>query len=267
MAQAQSAKRIVIKVGTSTITHVDGSPNIRLIERLCRVLADISNSGREIVLVTSGAVGIGVGRLHLPERPTETAMRQAMAAVGQCELMFLYDKFFSEYGKNCAQVLLTGDIVDYEQRREHVLNCMNALLGLSIIPIINENDATAVEELEGSNIGDNDNLSAIVARLIGADALIMMTDSDGLYDRDPHSDPDAVRLPVVLEINDTIRALAGGTGSKRGTGGMITKLTAAQTACEAGIDAYIMGGDKPERLYELLEGAVIGTHFVPRRAE
>lgn len=265
MAQAAHAKRIVVKVGTSTITHVSGAANIRLIERLCRVLADISNSGREIVLVTSGAVGVGLGRLGISERPSETAMRQAMAAVGQCELMFLYDKLFGEYGKNCAQVLLTGDIVDQESRREHVTNCINALLGLSIIPIINENDATSVEELEGSNIGDNDNLSAIVARLIKADSLIMMTDSDGLYDRDPHTDPQAVKLPVVLEINDSIRALAGGTVSKRGTGGMVTKLSAAQSAIECGIDAYIISGDNPERLYDLLDGASVGTHFVPPR--
>ncbi len=265
MAQISSAGRIVVKVGTSTITHEGGSANIRCIERLCRVLADINNSGKQVVLVTSGAIGVGVGRLGLKERPTDIATRQALAAVGQCELMFLYDKFFSEYGKNCAQVLLTGDIVDCEQRREHVTNCINALLDMGIIPIVNENDAVSIDELEGSNIGDNDNLSSIVARLIGADALVMLTDIDGLYDRDPRSDTEAVKIPVVLEINDSVRALAGGTGSKRGTGGMVTKLRAAQTSTECGIDAYIIGGDQPERIYELIEGQSVGTHFVPPR--
>lgn len=266
MAQASLAHRIVVKVGTSTITHESGKPNIRCIERLCRVLADISNGGREVVLVTSGAVGLGLGRLGITERPTDIANRQAMAAVGQCELMFLYDKFFTEYGSCCAQVLLTGDIVDDERRKAHVTNCMNALLERSIIPIINENDAVSVEELEGHNIGDNDNLSAIVARLIGAESLIMMTDSDGLYDRDPHKDPTAVKIPVVLEITDSIRDLAGGTGSKRGTGGMVTKLSAAQSACSVGIDAYIVSGSEPEALYDLLDGGVVGTHFVPPRS-
>lgn len=266
MAQASAASRIVVKVGTSTITHESGKPNIHCIERLCRVLADISNGGRDIVLVTSGAVGVGLGRLGITERPTDISERQAMAAVGQCELMFLYDKFFSEYGASCAQVLLTGDCIDDEKRKNHVTNCINALLGHSIIPIINENDAVSVDELEGHNIGDNDNLSAIVARLIGADALVMLTDIDGLYDRDPRTDPQAVKLPVVLEINDNIRELAGGTGSKRGTGGMVTKLSAAQSANEAGIDAYIIAGSAPEALYDLLEGKSVGTHFVPHRA-
>ena len=265
MTHASHATRIVVKVGTSTITHESGKPNIRCIDRLCRVLADISNSGREIVLVTSGAVGVGLGRLGITQRPTDIAERQAMAAIGQCELMFMYDKFFTEYNCNCAQVLLTGDIIDDEKRKTHVTNCINALLDHSIIPIINENDAVSVDELEGHNIGDNDNLSSIVARLIEADTLIMLTDIDGLYDRDPRTDPDAVKLPVVLEINDSIRELAGGTGSKRGTGGMITKLEAASSACAAGIDSYIMAGDNPEALYDLLEGAAVGTHFVPHR--
>ncbi len=263
--QASQAKRIVVKVGTSTLTHESGKPNIRCIERLCRVLADLSNSGRDIVLVTSGAVGMGVGRLGLSERPSDTAGRQAMAAVGQCELMAMYDKFFLEYGKNCAQVLITGDIVDHESQLQHLRNCIDKLLELSIIPVINENDAVSVDELEGHNFGDNDNLSSVVARMINADALIMMTDIDGLYDHDPHKFTEAVRIPVVLEINDSIKALAGGTGSKRGTGGMATKLAAAERATAEGVDAYIVAGDSPEILYDLTDGKQVGTHFVARR--
>lgn len=264
--QASNAKRIVVKVGTSTLTHESGRPNIRCIDRLCRVLADLSNSGRDIVLVTSGAIGVGVGRLGLAERPSDTAGRQAMAAVGQCELMSMYDKFFSEYGKNCAQVLITGDIVDHATQKTHLCSCINKLLELSIIPVINENDAVSVDELEGHNFGDNDNLSSVVARMISADALVMLTDRNGLYDKDPRTDDAAVQIPVVLEINDSIRALAGGSGSKRGTGGMLTKLAAAEAAVAEGIDTYIVKGSEPEALYDLIaDGKQVGTHFVPKR--
>lgn len=266
MSNIKNAKRIVIKVGTSTLTHDSGKPNIRCIDMLCRVISDLCNSGKEIVLVTSGAIGIGVGKMNLPERPTNVAGRQAMAAVGQCELMFMYDKFFSEYGKNVAQILLTRYDVENEHHRQHIIECMSALLEMSIIPIVNENDTVAIDELEGNNIGDNDNLSAIVAGLINADALIMMTDIDGLYDRNPREDDSAVQIPVVLEINDSLREMAGGSGSQRGTGGMITKLEAAEYACNAGIDTYIINGD-PNNLYTLADGSVTGTHFVPRRTE
>ncbi len=266
MSNIKNAKRIVIKVGTSTLTHDSGKPNIRCIDLLCRVISDLCNSGKEIVLVTSGAIGIGVGKMNLPERPTNVAGRQAMAAVGQCELMFMYDKFFSEYGKNVAQILLTRYDVENEHHKQHIIECMSALLEMSIIPIVNENDTVAIDELEGKNIGDNDNLSAIVAKLIDADALIMMTDIDGLYDRNPREDDSAVQIPVVLEINDSLREMAGGSGSKRGTGGMITKLEAAEYACDAGIDTYIINGD-PNNLYTLADGNVTGTHFVPKRAE
>ena len=233
---------------------------------LCRVISDLCNNGKEIVLVTSGAIGIGVGKMNLPERPTNVAGRQAMAAVGQCELMFMYDKFFSEYGKSVAQILLTRYDVENEHHKQHIIECMSALLEMSIIPIVNENDTVAIDELEGKNIGDNDNLSAIVAKLIDADALIMMTDIDGLYDRNPREDDAAVQIPVVLEINDSLREMAGGSGSQRGTGGMITKLEAAEYACNAGIDTYIINGD-PNNLYTLADGNVTGTHFVPKRAE
>ncbi len=266
MSNIKNAKRIVIKVGTSTLTHESGKPNIRCIDMLCRVISDLCNNGKEIVLVTSGAIGIGVGKMNLPERPTNVAGRQAMAAVGQCELMFMYDKFFSEYGKSVAQILLTRYDVENEHHKQHIIECMSALLEMSIIPIVNENDTVAIDELEGKNIGDNDNLSAIVAKLIDADALIMMTDIDGLYDRNPREDDAAVQIPVVLEINDSLREMAGGSGSQRGTGGMITKLEAAEYACNAGIDTYIINGD-PNNLYTLADGNVTGTHFVPKRAE
>lgn len=248
------------------MTHDSGKPNIRRIDHLCRVISDMSNLGKEIVLVTSGAIGVGVGKMGLAERPTDVAGRQAMAAVGQCELMFMYDKLFSEYGKNVAQILLTRYDVENEHHKKHIIECMSALLNMSIIPIVNENDTVAIDELQGKNIGDNDNLSAIVARLIGADALIMMTDIDGLYDRNPREDDSAVQIPVVLEINDSLKEMAGGTGSKRGTGGMITKLEAAECACNAGIDTYIVDGN-PDNIYTLVDGNVTGTHFVPKRIE
>ncbi|MDR1002651.1 MAG: glutamate 5-kinase [Oscillospiraceae bacterium] len=265
MSLAQQSKRIVIKVGTSTITHENGKPNIRRIDLLCRVISDLGNSGREIIFVTSGAIGMGVGKLGLPERPVTIPQRQACAAIGQCELMFLYDKFFSEYGRNTAQVLLTGDIIENDKQRANVVECINALLAMNIIPVVNENDTVAIDELAGHNIGDNDNLSAIVAQMTGAGSLILLTDIDGLYDTDPRSNDDAVRLPVVLSIDDSIRALAGGTGSTRGTGGMITKLSAAERACAAGIDTYIASGENPACLYDIVEGKSAGTHFVAKR--
>lgn len=264
MANSKDAKRIVVKVGTSTLTYENGKPNIRRIDHLCRVLSDLCNSGREIVLVTSGALGVGVGKLGLSERPKDVAGRQAMAAVGQCELMFLYDKIFSEYGKNVAQLLLTRYDVENEHHRCNVIECVTALLQMSIIPIINENDTVAIDELTGNNIGDNDNLSAIVAEMVGADALVMITDINGLYDRNPREDEMAVQIPVVLEITDALREMAGGSGSKRGTGGMVTKLQAAEFACAAGIDTYIVSDD-PNNLYDLADGKISGTHFVPQR--
>ena len=264
MANIKSAKRIVIKVGTSTLTYENGKPNIRGIDKLCRVISDLCNSGREIVLVTSGALGVGVGKIGLEERPKDVAGRQAMAAVGQCELMFLYDKLFAEYGIKVAQVLLTRYDVENEHHRNNVIECMSALLQMSIIPIVNENDTVAIDELTGNNIGDNDNLSAIVANLVGAQSLVLITDIDGLYDRNPREDESAVQIPVVLEITDALKEMAGGSGSKRGTGGMVTKLQAAQYACSCGIDTYIVGSD-PHNLYDLIDGKVVGTHFVPSR--
>lgn len=261
MSAITQAKRIVVKVGTSTLTYENGKMNLRRIERLCKVLSDLQNSGREIILVTSGAIGVGVGKLGLPSRPQETGKRQAVAAVGQCELMFMYDKFFGEYNLTVAQVLLTGDVLANEHSRKNTENTFMELINMGIIPVVNENDTVAVEELEGARIGDNDTLSAIVAKLVGADFLIILTDIDGLYNKNPSADPDAKRIPFVPEVTDAIRSLAGGSGSNRGTGGMSTKVEAAATANAAGIVCCVMSGAVPEKLYNLFEGTQIGTVF------
>ncbi len=255
------SRRIVVKVGTSTLTYENGRVNLRNMEKLCKVLSDLHNSGKQIILVTSGAIGVGVGKLKLPERPTETRYKQALAAVGQCELMFLYDKFFGEYNNSVAQILLTKDIVLNEYSKQNVVNTFQALLEMGIIPIVNENDTVAIDELIGANFGDNDNLSAIVADLVGADMLIILTDIDGLYETDPRKDPDAKRISRVEHIDDHIREMAGGSGSNRGTGGMSTKITAAAAATSAGINTVVMAGDDPAKIYKLLAGEEIGTIF------
>ncbi len=258
MNQLQNARRIVVKVGTSTLTYGNGRLNLRRIEGLARVLSDIKNSGRELLLVTSAAIGVGTGQLGLRERPRDVGGKQAAAAVGQCELMYTYDKQFSEYGHITAQVLLTRDVVEDERRKQNVVNTFSRLLEFGVLPIVNENDTVATEELE---FGDNDTLSAIVATLADADALIMLTDIDGLYDADPRRHPEARRIPVVEAIDEELLALAEGAGSTLGTGGMITKLHAAQIATAAGIPTVIMNGDRPESLYDLLEGQPVGTIF------
>ena len=257
----QHAKTVVVNIGTSTLTYENGKLNLRRIEYLCRTLSDLQNSGRRIVLVSSGAIGVGVGKLGLARRPDETAKKQALAAVGQCELMFIYDKFFGEYHQNVAQVLLTADVTARENSRTNVVNTFSELLSMGIIPIVNENDTVAVDELEGRNFGDNDTLSAIVASLVGADALVILTDIDGLYDKNPKTCPDAKRIPLVRAITDEVRAMAGGAGSSRGTGGMATKIRAAQVAAESHIPTVILAGDDPENLYRVFEGEDIGTVF------
>lgn len=257
----QHAKTVVVKIGTSTLTYENGKLNLRRIEYLCRTLSDLQNSGRRIVLVSSGAIGVGVGKLGLARRPDETAKKQALAAVGQCELMFIYDKFFGEYHQNVAQVLLTADVTARENSRTNVVNTFSELLSMGIIPIVNENDTVAVDELEGRNFGDNDTLSAIVASLVGADALVILTDIDGLYDKNPKTCPSAKRIPLVRAITDEVRAMAGGAGSSRGTGGMATKIRAAQVAAESHIPTVILAGDDPENLYRVFEGEDIGTVF------
>lgn len=258
----ESAKRIVVKVGTSTLTYETGLINIRRVETFVKVLADLKNSGKEIILVTSGAIGVGAGKLGLLERPKDTPGRQAAAAVGQSELMQTYDHAFTSYNHTVAQVLLTKDIIDDENRRKNVVNTFERLLSLKAVPIVNENDTVAVDELEGENIGDNDTLSAIVATLVHADALVIMSDIDGLFDDNPRKNPDAKLIPVVTEIDSEIEAHASGTGSNRGTGGMVTKIHAAKIATEAGIDMAVISGVNPHTLYKLFDGKQVGTHFV-----
>lgn len=261
MSAITQAKRIVVKVGTSTLTYENGKVNLRRIETLCKVLSDLQNSGREMILVTSGAIGVGVGKLGLRERPQETEKKQAVAAVGQCELMFIYDKLFGEYNRTVAQVLLTADVTASEHSKKNVENTFNELIAMDIIPVVNENDTVGIDELVGNNFGDNDTLSATVAKLVNADLLIILTDIDGLYNENPRDNPEAKRIPFVRGVTDEIRALAGGTGSNRGTGGMATKVSAAAIANDAGITCCVMSGANPKNLYHLFDGIQIGTTF------
>ena len=251
--------RIVIKLGTSTLTHATGNLNIRRVDKLCRVLSDIKNAGHEVILVSSGAVGMGVGKLSLKERPSDIPSKQAVAAVGQCELMYTYDRAFSEHNHVVAQILLSAYDVENEERRRNFHNTIFRLLELGVLPIINENDTVATEEL---TIGDNDTLSAIVAVSAGADLLVLLSDIDGLYTSDPHKNPDAKLLTEVHGITPEIIALAGGKGSSLGTGGMMTKLRAAQLANDAGLDMIIASGADPDLLYDIIEGKPVGTRFV-----
>ncbi|MCL2672494.1 MAG: glutamate 5-kinase [Clostridiales bacterium] len=259
-------KRLVVKVGTSTLTHENGRLHLRRMERLVKVLADLRNSGREVILVSSGAISVGAQKLGLTEHPRETRARQASAGVGQCELMFMYDKLFSEYNHVIGQLLLTAADVQDGQRRENLENTFAQMLAYGAIPIVNENDSVAVDELI---FGDNDTLSAIVAALVKADLLILLTDIDGLYTldphrvaKDPHRDAQALLLSEVREITPELREAAGGRGSSRGTGGMITKLDAAQLARNANIPTAICNGEDPENIYRLLDGEIVGTVFL-----
>ena len=254
-------KRIVIKVGTSTLTYENGKLNLRRFQQLCRVISDLQNSGNEIILVSSGALGVGVGKLGIKEKPSETPQKQAIAAIGQCELMFMYDKIFGEYDNTVAQILLTRSVIDDELLRINALNTFEALIAMRIIPVVNENDSVATDEIEGANFGDNDMLSALVAKLVSADRLIIMTDIDGLFETNPRVDPYAKLLKRVPEIDDEIKKMAGGTGSNRGTGGMSTKVAAAEIATKSGIECCVLNGSNPEVLYELMDGHNPGTIF------
>ena len=253
--------RVVIKVGTSTLAHATGHMNIRRVEQLCRVLSDLKNRGDEIILVSSGAIGMGVGKLSLKERPSDIPTKQAAAAVGQCELMYTYDKLFSEYHHNVAQILLTGSDFRHEDRYNNFKNTMFRLLELDVLPIINENDTIATDEIK---VGDNDTLSAMVAVSVCADRLILLSDIDGLYTADPHKDPAATLISTVPSLTPEILALAGGCGSNLGTGGMRTKLAAAEICTSAGCEMVIMNGENPMALYDLFEGKTVGTRFLAR---
>ncbi len=262
MAVLKDVKRLVVKVGTSTLTYDTGKTNIRRMHKLVSVLSDIVNSGIEVALVTSGAIGVGVGKLGLKERPSDISGRQAAATVGQCELMFMYDKLFGEYGHTVGQLLITKSDVDSEERRKNLVNTFEKLFYYGAVPIVNENDSVAVDEIV---YGDNDSLSAIVAKLVNADALIILTDIDGLYDDNPNENEDAKLISQVDEITDELIAVAGGHGSRFSTGGMVTKLHAAQIAMDAGIDTIVMNGAAPENIYKALDGKQIGTFFTGKK--
>ena len=254
--------RLVVKIGTSTLTHATGHLNIRRVESLCRVISDIKNAGHEVILVSSGAIGMGVGKLGLRQRPRDIPTKQAAAAVGQCELMYTYDKLFSEYHHTVAQLLITGEDVASQKRHNNVRNTLNRLLELGALPILNENDTVATEEIV---IGDNDTLAAIVAKSVKADLLVLLSDIDGLYTADPRVDPNATLLTVVPELDDSIKALAGVSGSDQGTGGMITKLQAAEICMNCGCDMVIANGNEPNHLYTILDGGAVGTRFLAKK--
>ena len=251
--------RIVIKIGTSTLAHPTGHLNIRLVEQLCKIMSDIKNAGHELILVSSGAIGMGVGKLGLREKPKDIPSKQAAAAVGQCELMYVYDKLFSEYHHTVAQLLITGDDTASNTRRFNFTNTLNRLLELGALPIINENDTVATDEI--TSIGDNDTLAAIVACCAKADLLVLLSDIDGLYTANPHTHPDAKLIPLVEEITPEVMALADGAGSALGTGGMATKLRAARMVTGSGADMVIANGAHPELLYDIAAGKPAGTRF------
>lgn len=256
--------RIVVKVGTSTLAHAAGRINIRRVERLCKVLADLLNAGHELILVSSGAIGMGVGKLSLKNKPSDMATKQAAAAVGQCELMYIYDKEFSEYNHTIAQILITNSIVNNKKDHDNFKNTVSRLLEFGVMPIINENDTISTEEIE---IGDNDTLGAIVAASLDADMLVILSDIDGLYDKDPRECPDAVLINEVYEITSKIMVMGKDKGSLLGTGGMQTKLKAGKIVTDSGIDMIIANGSDPGILYDIVEGKKVGTRFYGKKKQ
>ena len=254
--------RVVVKVGTSTLAHPSGHLNIRRVEQLCKVLSDIKNAGHAVILASSGAIGMGVGKLGLRERPGDIPTKQAAAAVVQCELMYTYDKLFSEYHHTVAQLLITGEDVANPVRHKNFRNTLNRLLELGALPILNENDTVATDEIV---IGDNDTLAAIVAKSVEADLLILLSDIDGLYTADPRKNPDARLIQKVTAVDSALEALAGGSGSGQGTGGMVTKLQAAKICMGCGCDMVIANGKEPLNIYRILDGEPVGTLFAGGR--
>lgn len=254
--------RIVVKVGTSTLAHSTGRMNIFLVEELCKVLSDLKNIGHEVILVSSGAIGMGMGKLNIKKRPDDIPTKQAAAAVGQCELMYTYDRLFSQYNHTTAQVLVTGSDMKSEERHRNFENTLNRLLELNALPIINENDTVATEEIV---IGDNDTLAAIVSVSVKADLLVLLSDIDGLYTADPRRDKNATLLSRIESLTPEVMALGEGKGSSLGTGGMKTKLHAAEIATNEGIDMVIANGADPLNLYGIVKGEQIGTRFVGKK--
>ncbi len=250
--------RIVVKVGTSTLAYPTGCLNIRHVELLVKTLSDLANAGNEIVLVSSGAIGMGVGKLSLDGKPEDMPTKQAAASVGQCELMYTYDKLFGEYNHTVGQILMTGADFSNEDRKRNFENTIYRLIELGVIPIVNENDTIATDEI---SVGDNDTLAAIVACSVKADLLVLLSDIDGLYTKDPHKNPDARLIPVVTEITPSIESLADGAGSGLGTGGMATKISAARMTMQEGVDMVIANGANPQLLYDIAQGLPAGTRF------
>ena len=263
MGYFRDSKRIVVKVGTSTLTHSTGHLNLRRIEKLVKVLSDMKNWGVQVVLVSSGAVSAGVAKMGFGRIPSTPEEKQAMAAIGQSELMKIYDRFFSDYGHTVAQILMTKEVLSNPERRAAAENTFGRLLEMNCIPVVNENDSVSTDEL--TKFGGNDILSAYVAELCQADLLLNLSDIDGLYDSDPRTNPDAKLIERVERIDDSIYAIAGGAGTDRGTGGMIAKLNAARMVTEQGIPMFILNGYEPEILYTLLDGGHIGTYFTAKK--
>lgn len=259
MYDLDNKKRIIIKVGTSTLTHRTGRLNLRRMENLVKVIADLQNSGKQIILVSSGAIGLGMSKMGITERPKDTITKQACAAVGQCELMYMYDKLFGNYNINVAQILLTKYTLD-SPRKNNISNTLERLIQSNIIPVVNENDTIAIDELE-LEVGENDTLAAYVGYFCKADMLIILSDIDGLFDSDPHTNPDAKLIPIVHSIDGDIMKLAGGAGSALGSGGMVTKLNAAKISLDAGMDMAVLNGRNPDVLYDFFDGKEIGTIF------
>lgn len=259
--------RIVVKVGTSTLTNELGKTNLRAFDRLAMVLADIQNMGYEVILVSSGAIAVGTNKLNTKEKISGLRMKQASAAVGQCSIMRLYDKFFEDYDKTVAQILLNAEDIEQEEKKENLINTFNTLLELGIIPIVNENDSVSYTEIESAErlFGDNDMLSAVVAVLCKSKRLVILSDIDGFYDSDPRLHQTAKLIEKVDCIDEKLFLLAGGAGSRRGTGGMKTKLQAASLATANGTDTIITNGKRPEVLYDIINGRKAGTFFVGNR--
>lgn len=260
--RAMQCKRLVVKIGTSSLIHPNGKVNLQTIDRLAYALTALNNQGYELVLVTSGAIGVGMAELGMSKRPAVIAEQQALAAIGQSKLMTLYTQRFSDYGAKIGQLLLTHDVFDYPMNRQHVLDTIDALLAQQVIPVINENDSVAVDELDHrTTFGDNDQLSALVAKQIGADLLVVLSDIDGLYDRDPNRHPDAALMPTITQLSAKVLAAAGGSSTRFGTGGMVTKLKAAKTMMRAGKQMVLASGRDPRIVLQILAGDSVGTWF------
>lgn len=261
----ENIKRIVIKVGTSTLTHETGRINLLRMDRLSMAVSELINQGHEVILVSSGAIGVGMGKLSLKERPRVMGMKQALAAIGQCELMNIYSKMFSSYNQIVAQILLTRNDVDDEIKRKNIENTFEHLLEKHVLPIVNANDTVSTDEISSMEyFGDNDTLSAVVAKIVHADLLIILSDIDGFYDSDPRENKNCRLIDTVTEINDYIMNCAGGEGTKLGTGGMVTKLNAANAVINAGIHMVLASGNDPFIIFDILRGEKVGTLFVAK---